>query len=55
MIKCKLDYVPQDKEKGIMLNIFRIETEGGIQDKNLLAMNPTLCETYHSPEFFVKL
>ena len=50
-----LEKIGYDKEKGIMLNIFRIETEGGVQDKNLLAMNPTLCPTYHRPEFFVKL
>ena len=50
-----LDFIGYDKKKGILLNIFRIETEGGIQDKNLLALSPTLCNTYHRPEFFVKL
>ncbi len=50
-----LDKMGYTKEKGILYNIFRIETEGGIQDKNLLAMNPTMCDTFHSNDFFVEL
>ena len=50
-----LDKIGYSKEKGILYNIFRIETEGGIQDKNLLAMNPTLCETFHDNNFLVEL
>ena len=50
-----LKAINYDKEKGILLNIFRIETEGVCQDKNLLALSPTLQPTLHRPEFFVKL
>ena len=39
--------IPLDKiwinEKGcVVMNAFRIETEGGFADKNLLALSPTL-------------
>ena len=50
-----LDKVWYDKDRGVILNIFRIETEGGYTDKNLLALNPTLCNKFHHPEFFVEL
>ena len=50
-----LDKIGYSKEKGILLNIFRIETEGGIPDKNLLAMNPTMCDTFHKNEYFIEL
>jgi hypothetical protein len=57
--KCKftvpLDKIEYDEKKGILLNIFRIETEGGFTDKNLLAMNPTLQDGFHRPAFFVEL
>lgn len=49
--------VPLDKigaDKGILFNAYRIETEGGIRDKNLLAANPTLCKTFHKPESFMR-
>ncbi len=49
-----LKAIGYDEKKGILMNVFRIETEGGIQDKNLLALNPTLTDTYHKPEFFIK-
>ena len=49
-----LDKIGYDKEKGILFNAFRIETEGGIQEKNLLALNPTLCDTFHNNEFFIE-
>lgn len=39
----------------IVFNAYRIETEGGIPEKNLLALNPTLCGTFHMPQFFVEL
>lgn len=39
--------------KKIRFNAFRIETEGGTPEKNLLALNPTLCGTFHKPEFFI--
>ena len=49
-----LSVIGYDQENGLLINVFRIETEGGETDKNLLALNPTLCNTYHKPEFFVK-
>ena len=49
-----LSVINYDKEKGLLINVFRIETEGGVMDKNLIALNPTLCNTYHKPEFFVE-
>ena len=50
-----LDKVWYDEKRGVILNIFRIETEGGETDKNLLALNPTLCDKFHHPEFFVEI
>ncbi len=50
-----LEKINYDKEKGILLNIFRIETEGGISDKNLLSANPTLTDTFHKPGYLFKL
>ncbi len=50
-----LDKIGYDEKVGIIGNIYRIETEGGFTDKNLLAYNPTMCDTFHKPEFFVKI
>ncbi len=50
-----LEKVWYDKKRGVILNIFRIETEGGYTDKNLLALSPTLCDKFHHPEFFVEI
>lgn len=50
-----LDKIGYDKNIGISYNIFRIETEGGIQEKNLLAMNPTLSDRFHDNRYFVEL
>ena len=36
-------------------NAYRIETEGGTPEKNLLALNPTLCGSFHMPQFFIPL
>lgn len=44
-----------DKKHKILFNAYRIETEGGETNKNLLAVNPTLSDTYHKPEFFIEL
>lgn len=44
-----------DGDRGVILNAFRIETEGGYSDKNLLALNPTLSNKFHHPEFFVEI
>ena len=38
----------------IFFNAFRIETEGGIPNKNLLALSPTLAPFFHVPEKFIK-
>lgn len=57
--RCKfsvpLDKIGYDENVGILLNIFRIETEGGYSDKNLLAVNPTLQDGFHRPAFFFEL
>ena len=50
-----LDKIGYDPKVGIMFNAFRIETEGGHTDMHLMSLNPTRCETFHCPEFFVKL
>lgn len=50
-----LDKLGYKKENGIWINAFRIETEGGILEKNLLALNPTLRHRFHEPAFFVKI
>ena len=50
-----LDKIYYSKEDGILFNAFRIETEGGHTDLHLLSLNPTLCDTFHMSEYFVKL
>jgi len=50
-----LDKIGYDENKGILFNAFRIETEGGIPEKNLLALNPTLCDTFHNNEYLIEL
>jgi hypothetical protein len=37
----------------IRFNAFRIETEGGEENKNLLALSPTLVPRFHVPEKFI--
>lgn len=44
-----------DGKTKILFNAYRIETEGGETNAHLLAVNPTLCGTYHKPEFFIEL
>ena len=39
----------------VYFNAYRIETEGGIENANLLALNPTLCGRFHVPEKFIPL
>lgn len=39
----------------VWFNAFRIETEGGTPEKNLLALSPTMCRKFHRPKAFVKL
>ncbi len=43
------------KNGEVTFNAYRIETEGGVPNKNLLALNPTLCGSFHMPQFFVPL
>lgn len=50
-----LDKIGYDEKIGIRYNAFRIETEGGFTDKNLLAISPTLRDKFHVPEKFIKL
>lgn len=50
-----LDKIDYDRERGMLLNIFRIETDGGITDAHLLSANPTLIETFHNNKAFFKL
>ena len=50
-----LEKIGYDKNVGLFINIFRIETEGGIPEKNLLSMNPTLSPTFHDNRCFVEL
>ncbi len=50
-----LDKMGYNKDKGILFNAFRIETEGGHTDLHLMALNPTLCDTFHMSEYFIKL
>ena len=47
--------VNYDVNKGAYFNAYRIETEGGYRDKNLLALNPTMSDTFHQPDKFIKL
>lgn len=39
----------------VFFNAYRIETDGGEPEKYLLALNPTLCGSFHKPSFFVAL
>ena len=50
-----LSKIGYDEKVGIRCNVLRIETEGGITDKNLLAVSPTLVSDFHYPQFFIKL
>jgi hypothetical protein len=50
-----LDKVYLNKNGAVIMNAFRIETEGGVPDKNLFALSPTLCNKFHHPEYFVEI
>lgn len=50
-----LDKIGYNEKIGILGNVYRIETEGGFTDKNLLALSPTMCDTFHTPSSFVKI
>lgn len=49
--KAKLN-MPVDK---IYFNAYRLETDGGEQEKHLFALNPTMCGKFHVPSKFVWL
>ena len=53
-ISIPLDKIGYSKENGILFNAFRIETEGGIMNKNLLAYSPSNTGTFHISSFFKK-
>ena len=50
-----LDKIGYDEKIGILFNAFRIETEGGTRDKNLLAWQPACDNTFHRPDVFIEL
>lgn len=50
-----LEKIGYNKNQTIRFNAFRIETEGGIPDKNLFALNPTLRDKFHCPQYFIEL
>ncbi len=50
-----LDKIDSNNIGKVVLNVFRIETEGGEIDKNLLALNPTMSNKFHHPEFFIEI
>ena len=52
-IKVPFEAIGYNKNAEACFNAYRIETEGGVPEKNLLALNPTLCGTFHMPQFFV--
>lgn len=49
--KAKLN-MPVDK---IYFNAYRLETDGGQQEKHLFALNPTMCGKFHVPCRYVML
>ena len=55
IIKIPLNKIHYDQNKGIKYNAFRIETDNGISEKHLFALNPTLSNTFHKKEYFIKL
>lgn len=50
-----LEKIDIDNKGSVIFNVFRIETEGGEIDKYLLALNPTMSDKFHHPEFFIEL
>ena len=54
-IKIPLDKIECQNIDDLTFNAFRIETEGTKSSKNLLALNPTLCPSFHKTDKFIKL
>ena len=48
------DVVGVNDNVPIMFNAFRIETEGGHENRHLLALSPTLVPRFHVPESFIE-
>lgn len=40
---------------GVYFNAYRLETDGGEQEKHLFAINPTMCGKFHVPSKYVYL
>ena len=40
---------------GVYFNAYRLETDGGEQEKHLFALNPTMCGKFHVPSKYVYL
>ncbi len=55
IIRIPFDSVDYKKGGEAYFNAFRIETEGGIPEKNLLALYPTTTGKFHDPSVFHKL
>ncbi|MBR1868002.1 MAG: hypothetical protein IJ800_05430 [Clostridia bacterium] len=53
----RIPFVSVEHKSGeeVYFNAFRIETEGGIPEKNLLALYPTTTGKFHDPSAFHKL
>ena len=52
-VEIEIPFESVDYKGGVVyFNAYRIETEGGIADKNLIALFPTLCGTFHTPSKF---
>lgn len=47
-IKIPRSYIKTDK---IKFNAFRIDTEGGNENRHLFALHPTLCATFHVKKY----
>ena len=39
----------------VYFNAYRLETDGGVMEKHLFALNPTLCGRFHTPPAYVLL
>lgn len=39
----------------VYFNAYRLETDGGVMEKHLFALNPTLCKRFHTPSHYILL
>ncbi|MBQ8374357.1 MAG: hypothetical protein IJX98_02140 [Clostridia bacterium] len=49
----KKDILTGDGE--VYFNAYRLETDGGTMEKHLFALNPTLCNRFHTPSCYLYL